>query len=227
VSTVLSPGVSKGDRHRTKQQFVYRTLRDAIIRCSLQPGERLVIDELARDLEVSAIPVREALQRLQSERLVVNVPHVGATVAPISRDSIHEVFTVLEGLELVAAREVVPRIGASDVDALSELVATMDRAVADRRLDEWADLNTRFHLSFTRLAGMPLLEEMMAQVLDRWDRVRRYYFSGVLVHRVELAQREHRALFEAMQDRDLKRLEETVRQHNRGALAAYTAYLER
>jgi DNA-binding GntR family transcriptional regulator len=213
-------------RHRTKQEFAYRTLRDAIIRCELRPGERLVIDDLARHLEVSAIPVREALQLLQSERLVVNVPHVGATVAPISRDSIQEVFTVLEGLEIVATREAAARATTDQVDGIGAIVADMDRAVADNRLEEWADLNTRFHLAFSRLTSMPLLEEMMRQVLDRWDRVRRFYFNGVLVHRVKRAQEEHRALFEAMRQRDARRLEETVREHNRGALAAYTAYLE-
>lgn len=227
MTTGLSPALPKDQRHRTKQEFVYRTLREAIIRCDLQPGERLVIDDLARRLEVSAIPVREALQLLQSERLVVNVPHVGATVAPISRDSIQEVFTVLEGLEIVAAREAAARATAPQVARLGEIVVAMDRAVAAHRLDEWADLNTRFHLAFSGLTGMPLLEEMMAQVLDRWDRVRRYFFSGVLVHRVERAQEEHRTLFAALTERDTSRLEETVRQHNRGALAAYTAYLEK
>jgi DNA-binding GntR family transcriptional regulator len=226
VTTAFSPALGKDQRHRTKQEFVYRTLRDAIIRCDLQPGERLVIDDLARRLEVSAIPVREALQLLQSERLVMNVPHVGATVAPISRDSILEVFTVLEGLEIVAAREAAARATAEQVEQLREIVEEMDRAVAAHRLAEWADLNTKFHLAFSRLTGMPLLEEMMAQVLDRWDRVRRYFFSGVLMHRVERAQQEHRTLFEALTTRDTARLEETVRQHNRGALAAYTAYLE-
>ena len=73
--------------HRTKQEFVYRTLRDAILRCELQPGERLVIDDLARRLNVSIIPVREALQLLQAESLVQVVPHVGTSVTPVSRDS--------------------------------------------------------------------------------------------------------------------------------------------
>ena len=96
--------------YRTKQEFVYETLRDAIMRCELGPGQRLVIDELARRLEVSAIPVREALQLLQSEGLVANVPHVGATVSLISRESIAEVFSVMEGLEIVATRSAAERM---------------------------------------------------------------------------------------------------------------------
>jgi DNA-binding GntR family transcriptional regulator len=218
--------VSKHARHRTKQEFVYQTLRNAIMKCELSPGERLVIDDLARRLDVSAIPVREALQLLQSEGLVVSVPHVGATVGPISRESIFEVFTVMESLEIVATRGAAQRATAADLEGLAETVAAMDRALAAGRAEQWADLNTRFHLTISRLAGMPMLHEMTERVLDRWDRVRRYYFSGVLLHRVDQAQQEHHALLEAMKAVDVERLEEMVRQHNRGALASYTSYLE-
>jgi DNA-binding GntR family transcriptional regulator len=212
--------------HRTKQEFVYSTLRRAIMSCELAPGERLVIDELGRRLGVSAIPVREALQMLQSEGLVVTVPHVGATVAPISRDSIAEVFTLMEGLEVVAARAAVRRAGPADVEALAATVAEMDRALAAGRHEEWGDLNTRFHLGLCALAGMPMLHEMMERVLDHWDRLRRYFFSGVLAHRLELAQKEHHALVKALAERDDRALETTLREHNQGALAAYTAYLQ-
>ena len=66
------PIAPAGDtRHRTKQEFAYQTLKDAILRCELRPDERLLIDDLARRLQVSPIPVREAIQMLQSEGLVV------------------------------------------------------------------------------------------------------------------------------------------------------------
>jgi DNA-binding GntR family transcriptional regulator len=212
-------------RFRTKQEFVYRTLRDEIMSCTLAPDQRLVIDDLARRLEVSAIPVREALQLLQSEGLVQNIPHVGATVSPLSRESIDEVFTVMEGLEIVATRGAAQRMTPEDAEALGEIVTAMDEAVAANRHEEWADLNTRFHLSISRLSAMPMLQEMTERVLARWDRVRRYYFSGVLVHRIEQAQGEHRELYAAMKDRSLRVMEETVKKHNQGALVAYTEYL--
>jgi DNA-binding GntR family transcriptional regulator len=218
--------VPKGGRHRTKQEFVYQTLRDAIVKCELAPDARLVIDDLARRLEVSSIPVREALQLLQSEGLVVTVPHVGATVAPLSRESIAEVFTVMEGLEIVATRTAAQRATAEDLEGLSEMVAQMDRALAAGAHEEWAELNTRFHVGISRLTGMPMLEDMMERALDRWDRVRRYFFTGVLVHRVEHAQQEHHVLLQAMRAQDWPRLEEVIREHNRGALAAYTSYVE-
>ncbi|HEY3122128.1 MAG TPA: GntR family transcriptional regulator, partial [Vicinamibacteria bacterium] len=163
---------TKETRHRTKQEFVYSTLREAIMRCDLKPGERLVIDELARQLEVSAIPVREALQLLQSEGLVQSVPHVGATVATISHESIREVFTVLEGLEIVATRGAAERAQPEDIEALSGIVEGMDQALAQGDHEQWADLNTRFHLTISRLSAMPMLQEMLARALDHWDRVR-------------------------------------------------------
>ncbi|HET6898159.1 MAG TPA: GntR family transcriptional regulator [Vicinamibacteria bacterium] len=218
--------VPKGTQHRTKGEFVYRTLRDAIVKCELQPGERLVIDDLARRLQVSSIPVREALQLLQSEGLVLMVPHVGATVAPISHESVTEVFTVMEGLESVAARAAAERARPEDLEALHEIVTAMDRALAAEAHEHWAELNTRFHATISRLTGMPLLQEMMERVLDRWDRVRRFFFTGVLVHRAEQAQKEHHELLDAMRSKDWARLEETIRGHNRGALAAYAIFLE-
>jgi DNA-binding GntR family transcriptional regulator len=222
----MTLAATRDARHRTKQEFVYQTLRDAIIRCELPPGERLVIDDLARKLAVSAIPVREALQLLQSEGLAVNIPHVGATVAPISRESILEVFTVMEGLEIVATRSAAQRASVGDLEALGDIVHAMDGALAAGMTDQWADMNNRFHATIARLTGMPMLQEMMERALDRWDRVRRYYFSGVLVHRAEQAQQEHHALLEAMKKRDLAGLESLVRQHNQGALSSYTAYVQ-
>lgn len=219
--------VAADARHLTKQQYVYRMLRDAIIRCELAPGERLVIDDLAKRYEISIIPVREALRLLQSEGLVVSVAHVGATVGPISRDSVLEVFTVLEGLEVVATRTAAQRATPEHLDAIERSVAGMDQALADDRPQQWADLNTEFHLLISQSARMPVLFEMTQRALDLWDRVRRYYFNGVLAHRLHQAQAEHHLILSHLRTRDLEALEQAVRRHNQGALAAYTAYLER
>jgi DNA-binding GntR family transcriptional regulator len=213
--------------HLTKQQFVYATLRDSIVRCELAPGTRLVIDDLAARFNVSIIPVREALRLLQSEGLVISVAHVGATVAPISHASVVEVFTVLEGLEVVATRAAAQRATPADLTKLADLVAEMDRALDSGSPLLWASINTRFHLDICRIADMPILQDMMQRAFDLWERVRRHYFNDVLVHRARLAQREHHALLDQMKARDLRALEQTMREHNQRALAAYTAYLER
>ena len=121
------------DTRRNRHSSIARFVR----RCSparFQPGERLVIDDLAKRLGVSIIPVREALQMLQAEGLVVNVPHVGAAAAPLSRESIVDVFSVLEGLEVVATRFLAERGSPEAVRALEPIVRDMDAAAEDGRV---------------------------------------------------------------------------------------------
>ena len=143
-------------RHLTKQQFVYETLRDAILRCEFQPGERLNIGSLAKRLGVSIVPIREALRLLESEGFIVNVAHVGATIAPVSRHSILEIYTILEGLESVSTRAAVQLTRPEHFTELETLIAGMDEALAHGRADEWVDLNSRFHLAIAAVTESPL-----------------------------------------------------------------------
>lgn len=213
-------------RHLTKQQFVYETLRDAILRCEFQPGERLNIGVLAKRLGVSIVPIREALRLLESEGFIVNVAHVGATIAPISRQSIAEIYTILEGLESVSTRVAAQLARPEHFGELEVFIAGMDEALAHGRADDWGDLNTRFHLAIGRLAAMPMLEQMLHRALAEWARVSRHLFKDVILDRANMAQREHRELVARMRARDLTGVEQIVRRHNQGALAAYTEYLE-
>jgi DNA-binding GntR family transcriptional regulator len=212
-------------RFRTKQEYVYRSLRDAILRCELAPGQRIVIDDVARQLSVSAIPIREALQMLQSEGLVTIAPHVGATVAPLAAGEVNEVFAIMEALETVAAREATLKLTDEAADRLTALVHEMDEALASATYDRWAQLNRRLHREIGEIAGMPMLQEMTERVLTRWERLRRHFFQGVLVPRLEQAQREHHELIQALLVRDVPLVESIVSRHNRNALRSYQDYL--
>jgi DNA-binding GntR family transcriptional regulator len=220
-------GGNPGIRFRTKQEYVYRSLRDAIVRGELGPGQRLVVDEIGRQLEVSAIPIREALQLLQSEGLVLSAPHVGATVAPISEDEVHEIFAIMEGLETVGVREAARRLDDVGIARLSGVVAEMDAAAAAQDYERWAALNGELHRAINDIARMPLLREMTDRVLARWERLRRHYFQGVLVPRVVQAQEEHHVLLAALARRDPDGAEQIVRAHTRAAQSAYADYLRR
>ena len=212
---------------RTKQEYVYQSLRGAILRGELAPGQRLVIDDIGRQLHVSAIPIREALQLLHSEGLVLGTPHVGATVAPISEDEVQEVFAIMEGLETVGVREAARRLDEAGRGLLCGVVAEMDAAVAARDYERWAALNSDLHRTINDIAQMPLLREMTERVLARWERLRRHYFVGVLVPRVVQAQQEHHALLGAILQRDPDEAERIVRAHNRAARESYADYLRR
>jgi DNA-binding GntR family transcriptional regulator len=225
VEAPLSPGSGPDVRFRTKQEYVYQFLRGAIMRGELAPGQRLVIDEIGRRLQVSAIPIREALQLLHSEGLVMGAPHVGATVASISEEEVHEVFAIMEGLETVGVREAARRVDDGGLALLSGVVAEMDAAIAVQDYERWAALNSDLHRTINEIARMPLLREMTDRVLARWERLRRHYFQGVVVPRAAQAQAEHHALLAALMRRDPSGAEQIVRAHNQAAQTAYADYL--
>jgi DNA-binding GntR family transcriptional regulator len=213
-------------RFRTKQEYVYSWLRDAILEGTLRPGERLVIDEIARRLEVSSIPVREALHLLQSEGFVTSAPHVGATVAAVSADDVREIFAIMEALETVAGRAAADRITPEEADRLRAIVGEMDGALAAGDIDSWANLNRSLHRAIGAIATMPLLHEMTERILVRWERLRRLYFEGVVVPRAEQAQREHHELVDALAGGDAEAVQTILATHNRGALRAYEDFLD-
>lgn len=210
--------------HRTKQAMVYDALRGAIMRTELQPGQRLIIDDISRQLGVSQIPVREALQLLQSERLVTNVPHIGATVAPISLADLTEVFLLMEGLEGVALEAAIARAPDSVLDGLEAIVQRMDDAVANDDGNAWAELNSEFHREIAAAASMPLLYDMTRRSLDQWDRIRRYF--NILNKRLARAQDQHHAILDALRSRDLGAVHRLSHEHNREPLAAYVTEFE-
>lgn len=206
---------------KTKQALVVQSLREAIQSARLIPGERLVIDEIARVLQVSPIPVREALRQLQSERLVELRPHVGAVVTSVSPEEAREIFALLEGLELACARAACSRVAEADLEALAAEAAAMPAAWERGDDARWAALNARFHQALPRIAAMPRAAEMMARVWNDWERLRTLRFRDAPRGDGLQAQREHLAMIEALRRRDAEALEALARAHNRAAVACY------
>jgi DNA-binding GntR family transcriptional regulator len=208
----------KPDRqsYKTKAELVYTSLRSAIMRCELEPGKRLIIDDISRHFGVSHIPVREALNLLQSEGLVTVIPHSDATVSAVSPHDVFEIFTLMEGLEIVAMRVAAERASEENLRQLSDMLKPMDQAVASDVLETWAELNIAFH---RKIAAMPILKEMTNRVLDRWDRVRRQVH--VLPGRLAEPQQQHRDIVQALRRHDISSAQALATLHNRAALGAY------
>ena len=176
-----------------------RTLRDAIMRCELAPGDAARHRRSRAPLPGQHHPGARSAAAAAVGRARRQRAHVGATVAPISQESVHEVFTILEGLEVVATRAAAER--ATRRPTSRPLRACRRRWIGRSppdRPQRWADLNTRFHLTIGRIAGMPMLEDMLRRALDHWDRLRRHYFRGVLVRRMPQAQAEHHEILAQM-----------------------------
>src|ERR1700760_3901248 len=101
-------GPSRG--HRTLAEKAYESLHAAIITGALRPGARLPIEELAEHLEMSPMPIREAVRRLDAVGLVDNVPHRGARVTELSVTDLAEVYEVRLALEVTAIRRAAARL---------------------------------------------------------------------------------------------------------------------
>lgn len=204
---------------RSKPEIIHDMLRESIIQGEYKPGERLVIDEVAARLGVSQIPVREAVRQLEADGLVTVEPYTGATVTQFNPDLAYEIFALLESLEVICGRRACTCLGDGEVDELAAIVQRMDGCVAEP--DTWSQLNREFHLMICRFAGVQLIERMLENTLDHWDRLRLYYVRDVLVHRIPAAQQEHREMIDAFGRRDADAVEQLLRSHNQHALAAY------
>jgi len=206
----------------TKQQAIYRQLKERILEGDLPPGQRLIIEDIAQESGLSIIPVREALQMLQSERLVEIRPHAGATVSPIAPENIEEVFTILEGMEAVTARRIALTRPPGLEQKLEGLITQMDVAEKRHDVEKWSALNIKFHLAMSEATGMPWLQEITARLLDNWDRIRRHFFREGNEHRFTDAQKEHHAILQALRKGNVEQIEKLVRQHNQRAFRHYS-----
>jgi DNA-binding GntR family transcriptional regulator len=157
-------------RRSTLGEDVYETLTALVMEHTLAPGDRINIDALARELEVSPTPVREALARLESDGLVRKRPLVGYTVSPLlTRTEFNDMFDMRLVLEGTATRWAAER---ADATAREEIVAeaTTTIAPAPAGADGWhshaafTNLDARFHRLIAEAAGNPLLREGIARL---------------------------------------------------------------
>jgi DNA-binding GntR family transcriptional regulator len=209
---------------RSKKEFAYDTLRDTILEGQLEPGARLVIDELAADLGVSQIPVREALQQLQADGFVTIEPYVGARVTEIDASLVREVFDLMEALEVVSGRAACLHMSEDSLDEMESRLCAMDALVTDS--DRFSQENASLHQFVCERAGTLLVARLIDGVLAHWDRLRRHYLQDVFERRVSDAQREHWRVLKALRTRDPDHVERVIREHNETARLAYTDYLE-
>ncbi|HEX5416791.1 MAG TPA: GntR family transcriptional regulator, partial [Chloroflexota bacterium] len=110
--------------HKTLRDWVFDCLRTSIVSGDLAPGQRIVEADLAKQLEVSKSPVREAILQLKQDGLVIDAPKGrGVVVAPLKANDVREIYAVREALELLAART----LAAAATDRLATTRTILDR----------------------------------------------------------------------------------------------------
>ncbi len=213
------------NKFRSKKDIVYDQLREDIVKGVHKPGARLVIDELAKEMTASQIPIREAIQQLEADGFITTEPYVGARVAEIDAAFIYEVFALLESMEIICSRSACAVMTDEELEELSQMVMEMDDLL-DKPL-QWSERNKAMHLFICECAQTTLILKMVQKVFDHWERLRLYYLPDIAMKRIQEAQSEHHQILKAMQDRDPDTAEEILRNHNRSALKSYTRHLKK
>jgi DNA-binding GntR family transcriptional regulator len=206
-----------------KQERTYTVLRDRIHSGAFAPRARLNIDGLARELGVSAIPVREALRRLEAEGWVRFQPNVGAIVAPVDATTWEQEMVAVAILEGAATADAAAHLRLSDLSRLRRIAAEME-AVAAAHGDpvKFSRLNRRLHATIVARCGNAYLLELLEQTYLRLDRIRSTMFA-YLPERFKPAITEHAHLIDLLETRDQAAIEQYARWHKLQTVAAYRA----
>ncbi|CAB1084557.1 Transcriptional regulator, GntR family [Olavius algarvensis Delta 1 endosymbiont] len=127
------------------RELAYNNLKSAVLAGRFNPGERLTEEHLAKSMGVSRTPVREALQKLESEGLVKPMERRGFSVARDSREEMEDLFDIRAALEGYAIRLICAYIDDESIDELQDLIGRAEKALQRKKLDEVFKFNTRFH----------------------------------------------------------------------------------
>ena len=149
---------TRGDGLATQ---AYVALRDAILSHQLPPGTRLSVPEIARRLQVSRSPAREAIARIAYEGLATNEPHQGAVVVQVQRSDLLEIYAVRQVLEGLACRLAVGRLTESGSAVLRQIVDEHAEAIAAEDVDRHYEIDQRFHATIREQAGNARLTEYL------------------------------------------------------------------
>lgn len=181
----MSATVRNGPRRSARPEFVYRKLRELIVRGQLAPGTRIVETDVANRLSVSRTPVRGALQRLQQEGYIMDTPLLQQSrpmVAPLTREDANELFSIVAELEGLAARFAAALPHARREALASELTSINEqfKRAADAKQQNhnrlW-ELDERFHRCYVEAGAGPRLIALHNAVKPQAERYERLYVS--------------------------------------------------
>ena len=194
-------------------------IRDDILCCRLLPGSKLNIAALAGALDVSLGAVREALSMLQSEALVISEPQRGYTVSPVSLKELDDITEARIAIETLCLRQSLRR---GDLAWESAVVAAWHTLSRLSETEEgrsqhlskpWARAHADFHASLVGACGNDWLLRMRATLYEQSERYRR--LSVPLAHAKRDVPAEHKAIFDAVMDRDTERAMAALEDHLR------------
>jgi DNA-binding GntR family transcriptional regulator len=190
----------------------YVAIRDRLIMLAIKPGDPINDDDLAQDLGVGRTPVREALKRLEVDRLVVSYPRRGTFATGMDISDLAHISEIRAQLEPLAARraaERAARIGHAELEELATRIEHLDVGRVDRtELMRW---DLAVHRAIYRAAGNPHLEDVLIRYDNLATRIHCMFLDRLST--VDVHVREHVDLLRAIAAGDADRADDLAREH--------------
>lgn len=201
----------EADTDMPLRDVVKNTLRSAILRGDLKPGERLMEIHLAKQLGVSRTPVREAIRLLESEGLAITVPRRGAHVAKMTEKDLFDVLEIRDALDELAVKDACLRMTKEDFKELSQAFLDFKKTctTGDVRLIAQADED--FHSVIYRSSKNPKLVEIVENLKEQMYRFRYEYLRGIEDFSFLIA--EHEAILNGLSERNESAVRDEMHKH--------------
>ncbi len=193
------------------RDVVFHTLRQAILKGELEPGERLMEIRLAKKLGVSRTPIREAIRKLELEGLVIMIPRKGAEVAGITEKNLRDVLEVRRSLEELAIELAVKRMDESGITRLEEARIGFREALNSNDMIRIAQADERFHDAIYAGTDNEKLIQLLNNLRDQMYRYRLEYIKDT--GKRQIIMDEHESILNAVKTRDVELGKRAMREH--------------
>lgn len=193
------------------RDVVFNTLRQAILRGELKPGERLMEIQLANKLGVSRTPIREAIRKLELEGLVLMIPRKGAEVADITEKSLRDVLEVRRALEELSVQLACEKITQEEIGELERAAEEFKKILKSDDITEIAEADVRFHDVIYMATDNQKLILLLNNLREQMYRYRVEYLKNPKVHQKLI--REHEEIIEHIKKREKEAAIEIVCKH--------------
>lgn len=199
------------DAYLPLRDVVFQTLRGAILKGELKPGERLMELQLASKLGVSRTPIREAIRMLEQEGLAVTVPRKGAEVAKMTEKDMEDVLQIRCSLEDLAVRLSCDNITSAEMQELKSAMEEFEERTKADDVTELARADVNFHEILYRSSNNPKLILLLNNLREQMYRYRVEYLKDTSIY-PQLV-REHRQMYDALLQKNKEKAAQYVELH--------------
>ena len=207
-------------KNGNKTEYAFNVIRNRILDGEYGPGYRIVAGRIAQELNISPIPVREAIRQLEAEGLIVYKPYCGAVVQVYQEEEYFNVMAVLALLEGYASAEACRYMDSGNIAALEEILVESSLAMEDYDFDKYASLNRNFHATMISYCKNSHLQNLIEDEWNRLTHARKTVFPFV-PQRIKSSNEEHKQLLEMLKNQvSASEIEDFVRQHRLNTVKA-------